>query len=495
MSGGRVVTNEDLRAAISALLAVPEMSALRGDLEEAAAEVEAREEETPQAIAGHLPPRAEHAIRVHLAGYLDAPQPPEEAEAVPEDRPDDTSGLAAVSGPTAMPSREEVRAVLAALTEPAPRADVGAAEGGEPELPDTTTFLFLADPQVSRAEKPKDNDNPRVKTMDQMNRILNDIGWEPWPSGYGLDPAIEGTLIGKPKATFFGGDLCQTGGDYNFADQAGSIPAHYNGGFELEMVRRLFDADYKSDGLTKLDAGPVYFGLGNHDLQSQYHPAVGWFKDCFRWSTPTDYWRWQMWNFICQKHRGVFTNCIFKWSTSPTSKPTAIDAKEATSNEVFYWQDRSLNYVVDLGPVDVYQLHRFGGDAEYGHAPGTTWLTDQLKKRGATRPVIVVQHYDFSTFSIPAWWTDKQCDDLLELLEPYNVVAFLMGHHHSALSTIPLQRAYPSSTKVADEFRPGSAGVHGNFALVRVSPSSLDVLQGSGAGKTVQWINGYHKTW
>lgn len=155
-----------------------------------------------------------------------------------------------------------------------------------------------------------------------------------------------------------------------------------------------------------------------------------------------------MWNFICQKHRGVFTNCVFQWATQPTSTPTFIDATRATSNEVFYWTEHSFNYLVDLGPVDVYQLHVYGGDTEHGRASGMQFLKDNLRSGGPLRPVIVVQHYDFGSFSIPAWWTETQRDALLNVLEPYNVIAFLMGHEHNRLHQVPSRQSYPApSTK------------------------------------------------
>jgi hypothetical protein len=382
---------------------------------------------------------------------------------------------------------------------PAPRAasDVGRSEALAPDASATeTTFLFLADPQISRAQE-KDRNNPRVKMCNELNQVLNGIGSEVWPTGFGLDPSIEGQPIGPSRAVFFGGDMCQTGGDYNWADQYLGIPCLYIGGFELLWDRYLFDPWIIDNGLTKLNAGPVYFGLGNHDVQSDYTPGVGWLKGCAPWrfSEANDYWRWQMACFICKKHRGVFEFCVWPGKFGPSAAPTAMDALDGEKIDVFDWYKKSLSYRVDLGPVDVYQLHVYGGDTEHGWASDLDWLRGQLAQSAVTRPVIVVQHYDFTPFSIPEWWSEAQRDTLLTVLEPYNVIAFLMGHCHDQLESIPFEQPYPNSTKVADEYRPGSAGEFGYFAVVRVTANSLNIMQGCGAGAELVWNNGHHNSW
>ena len=489
MSNKKMTKNRILKALI-AMRNINALSTLHDALIQAEKDIQNASAESICKIDELVEPKVYRALKLYFAGYFDKPVRSTSRDNGPSAKPDDTSGLTDLGSPTCLPSDDEISDALLDNSSYQPMA------GTE------TTFLFLADPQVSRAQHPKDNNNPRVKMMDGMNKVLNRISSQTWPTGFGLDPTIVGTAIKKPEATFFGGDLCQTGGDYNFLDQFASEPADYRGGFELEMIRRLFDngpwglsKEYPSEGLTKLNAGRVFYGLGNHDVQSEYHPDVGWFQGCLRWSTPTDYWRWQMWNFICQKHRGVFTNCIFNWASTPTAAPTSMDAMAPYHNEVNYWTKRSLDYMVDLGPVDVYQLHVFGGDTQHGRASGMHFLRKTLAKRGTTRPVIIVQHYDFSSFSIPGWWTTTQRDALLTELEPYNVVAFLMGHDHSALTSIPLRQPYPgSSPKVAEEFRPGSAGVHGNFAILHIEGNSFNIMQGSGANGVLTWNQGFSKT-
>lgn len=95
------------------------------------------------------------------------------------------------------------------------------------------------------------------------------------------------------------------------------------------------------------------------------------------------------------------------------------------------YETYSLNYFVNLGPVDVYQMHRYGGDDEYKRESGLSWLKRMLARKGYGRPVIIVQHYLFSPDTITPTWTDEQRDRMLEVLLPYNIVAFFVGHNHA----------------------------------------------------------------
>jgi cytolysin (calcineurin-like family phosphatase) len=349
------------------------------------------------------------------------------------------------------------------------------------------TFLFLADTQANRAAG-RDDTNPRVVMCSQLNQALNALAAQNWPTGYGL--TCEGQPIAPVGGLFFGGDICQTGGDYNWKDQMYYPPPKFDGGWELMIERHLYQRGFEgrdwSSSATRTDYAPAYFGLGNHDIQTEYHPVVGWFTGRWGWASPDDYWRFQMWNFICQMHTGV-------WLGDPVNGVLPVypvDDIDANGHGDFWWQDRSFNYRVDLGPADVYQMHRYGGDGDYGRADGLAWLKDRLDEGGPTRPVIIVQHYPFSDWSavIPHWTLDQR-DALLQLLEPYNVIALLTGHIHDA-AAFNQKVSRNGSTRVFSEFRPGSAGDHGWFALIRVSDTTMDVMFGDGSSGSVVWCKG-----
>jgi hypothetical protein len=149
-----------------------------------------------------------------------------------------------------------------------------------------------------------------------------------------------------------------------------------------------------------------------------------------------------------------------------------------------------MNYFVDLGPVDVYQLHRYGGDADWGRETGLDWLKRNLALRGYKRPVIIVQHFLFSDWyemdtedSPSGVWTLAKLNHLYEILLPYNVLAVCVGHKHypqgnlpnmvpvgwDAKERAPFSRPWPNERKTLPssyvkrklaEIRPGAALDH-----------------------------------
>lgn len=379
----------------------------------------------------------------------------------------------------------DVAALIAMAALPdddAPRAATGipAATGEEaPQVTSTarsvTTFLFLADPQVSQAQK---SESPnRIDRLSTLNRALAGLSELTWPTGQPLRPlSCAGLPIGPIDAIVFGGDMCQTGGSYDLWDQFFRNPTSYRGGYELQAIRRLFQPGFVGGidfEVTTTNHTPCYFGLGNHDTQDDYTPPFIW-NSLNPGSTPTDYWRDQMWNFICQMHAGVVWHKV--WAR-PAYPVTSIDADGKGG---FNWHEHSFNYKVDLGPVDVYQVHRWGGDDAYGRPDGLDWLKRELDRRGPHRPVIIAQHDPFIlTDPISPSWTEAQRDKFLEFLAPYNVIALLTGHIHSG-SDFGQPTTIPSTQGTFREFRPGSSCDDGRFALIRVGPTALDVIFGCG---------------
>ncbi|WP_432981440.1 metallophosphoesterase [Dactylosporangium sp. CA-233914] len=465
---------EAVTRALDALLAEPAVAEFHDALAAARAELDrhAAPDDVPALQSGVL----WRLVCLQGAGYLDR---------TPRD---DESGAS-------LPS-------VAELVELARREPPRPAPAGGDALPVPTvamatstksaaTFIFLADPQPSRTEDPKE----RPDRLSRLNEALNALNTLNWPAGMQL--TCEGQVITAVDGIFFGGDLCQDGGDYSFADQFAGSPTSFKGGWELQDLRKLYQPPFDgplADPLTPTNKQPSYFGLGNHDIQGNYNPdnpgtsqdlpnkgtAIwNWWR--FWQGNPKDFWRDQMWNFICQMHSGVRSGGDYAAAAFPV---TDIDAD---GDGGFKWREHSFNYRVDLGPVDVYQMHRYGGDSEWGRPDGLEWLRTQLERGGPHRPVIIVQHYPFLwTGDRSPIWTTAQRDDFLRMLAPYNVIALLVGHIHDGYS-FAQPVTIPGTGKVLREFRPGAAGDYGAFALLRVTPSTLDVVFGNGDTGSVVW--------
>jgi cytolysin (calcineurin-like family phosphatase) len=208
-----------------------------------------------------------------------------------------------------------------------------------------------------------------------------------------------------------------------------------------------------------------------------------------------------------------------RWSVPFSYIDTRYDAENWGTYE---YKDYSLNYFVDLGPVDVYQLHRYGGDPDYGRRSGIEWLKRTLARRGYTRPVIIVQHFkleggtdDGLTNPTPGYdwtllYTYEQRNHLLEVLLPYNVIAFGVGHWHDASVPFQMMPRFKNrkgtmdsdwKERVVPQFQPGAA-MSGNLGVVRVEKSTdqkggervtLNYVQGNGLynDKYISWGYGY----
>ncbi|KAI0055626.1 hypothetical protein BV25DRAFT_1833000 [Artomyces pyxidatus] len=366
---------------------------------------------------------------------------------------------------------------------------------GDPAGP--VTFIFLADPQQTRTDTDP-SEGFRRKGCSDLNVALNTLDSLKWPTDNHFPISCAGQPIGKVDAVFVGGDLCQTGGDYYAEDQLLHYPSTYVGGLrELAKVRALYQKGFDvNEDVTPLKYDPKFFGLGDHDIQTEDTPAVGWNKARFPgdFSEPHNYWRYQMWNFITQMHSGYDHTPLF-----PHTRPVyGIEGNNFDTEQEkgsYSWQDYSLNYVVNLGPVDVIQLHRYGGDSEGGRRSGVNWLKQRLDERGHTRPIIIMQHYMFSDViedgsGVTPNWYKSQRDDLLDILSPYNIIGFFVGNN-LGVGRLPYQVHVPTKnpTRTVPEFRPGSAWMQ-NFALVRVTPSTMDVVYGFAQDKKVVFANG-----
>ncbi|KAI0056740.1 hypothetical protein BV25DRAFT_1920771 [Artomyces pyxidatus] len=106
-----------------------------------------------------------------------------------------------------------------------------------------------------------------------------------------------------------------------------------------------------------------------------------------------------------------------------------------------------------------------------------------------------MQHYMFSDVledgsGITPNWHRNQRDELLDILSPYNIVGFFVGNNINP-GRLPYQIHVPAKkpTRTVPEFRPGCAWGQ-NFALVRVTASTMDVVYGVARDKKVVFIEG-----
>ncbi len=467
---------------LAALLANPALAEFHAQIREF--EVELRADPEPLHTIMQREGPVDLLVQLQLAGYLDEEQQLQQlpAPAIVEDYslfpPSPERELELSRLPDLATRLETIREIIQAKA-------VG--KGSAQDRQNVTTFIFLHDPQPSRVDGQND-ENPRIKALSQLNSCLNGLEGTKWPTGFHLH--CEGQTVGPIAGIFFAGDLSQAGGDYDWIDQFIHEPPSFKGGWEVAMTRYLFQKDfsYRSSAV-KTRYANAYFGLGNHDIQTEYAPKVGWWwrwAGCNSWqafSEPADYNRYQMWNFICQAHTGVWGR---KTHVTPV---TAIDGTGDAS--AYCWKSHSLNYCVNLGPVDVFQMHVYGGDSENGREDGIAWLKNQLAQRDISRPIIIVQHYAFDSVSDKQPnWTRAQRDAFLRILEPYNVIALLTGHVHNP-GNFPDGIQIPNSTKYFMQFRPGMCSDFGGFALARVSDSSFDILQGSTKTGAITWVKGY----
>ncbi|KAK5651798.1 hypothetical protein OQA88_11665 [Cercophora sp. LCS_1] len=295
------------------------------------------------------------------------------------------------------------------------------------------TSILLADPQTDWTGRAND-----VGNLDTLNRCLNQISAVDYVTTPDINITCTG-LVGKPDAVFFAGDLTKWGGHVNLREAIlmESSAAEVQGGDLLQDFRSLYDPAWAGNKVKQLNAsGPLYFGLGNHDLGYFDNSILSWPDFNGTGSTDYhDYYRHQMWNFINQMHVGyhrtLFSNPRAKYFAVDPRFPVPPDNIDADPAGTFYFQNYSFSYMIDLGPIDVYQLHLFGGDSYNHRKSGLDSLKHKLASRGYTRPVFIVQHIPMT---IPGtdYWDDAARDHLLEILRPYNVVGFGVGHWHGA---------------------------------------------------------------
>lgn len=135
--------------------------------------------------------------------------------------------------------------------------------------------------------------------------------------------------------------------------------------------------------------------------------------------------------------------------------------------EIVSLHEGSRSYSWNVGDVHFIQAHRYSGDSEYGET-NWTWLEDDLKKYASDgNPVVYIQHYGFDEWAL-TWWTEDDRKRLFDLLEQYNLAAFLVGHTHEAsIQTYRGHEIYQVNNAWPDE------DGNGSFAVVRIQGNKV----------------------
>lgn len=188
---------------------------------------------------------------------------------------------------------------------------------------------------------------------------------------------------------------------------------------------------------------PVFVGLGNHDLDPQH---VGENADAYRQN---------MLAYVAERHQG------------PDAPVPVTNFDSATYNYSWDWQN-----------VHFIQTHRFAGNTENGHINSLNWLRDDLKKYASDgKPVVIIQHYGFDSWS-GEWWNDNKKNDLLTTIKEYNIIGIFVGHNHVAenfkwngIDIFQVNNAWPDSD--------GS----GSFLICKITDQNMDAV-------TCRWKDG-----
>ena len=235
------------------------------------------------------------------------------------------------------------------------------------------------------------------KNTFQIN-AMNAFPGNAWREGMPSD----GQPVAAPRGVLIAGDLTQNGKD-------GRWEFFVKG--EDQIGR--FISDYGLTGQDGLLHYPVYEGYGNHDFEPD-EP-----DDAHLWN-----WRWY-------------------YGNDPT--PSVDSVSERNANRVGLTQaasGKAGHYSWDWDRVHFVNLNLFPGD-EPSDDGATSRIRDprgaliflkndlQTHVGNSQRPVIIMCHYGFDSFSREArWWQDSQRELFQEAIEGYNLIAYIHGHVH-----------------------------------------------------------------
>lgn len=199
----------------------------------------------------------------------------------------------------------------------------------------------------------------------------------------------------------------------------------------LEMYRRRYESGEGDKSLHY----PVYPGFGNHDIDPISQDSIA-------------------------NLAGRTFNLHYLDSVLQT---------KLQKGEIAGLHAPSRSYSWNVGKVHFVQAQRFSGDTVLGE-PNWKWLKEDLKQYASEgNPVVYIQHYGVDDWAIK-WWPQAARDTLFDILDQYNVAAFLVGHTHEP--SVQHYRGYPIYQ--VNNAWPDEDG-NGSFAVLKIKGNAVAI--------------------
>ena len=244
-----------------------------------------------------------------------------------------------------------------------------------------------------------------------------------WPANIGMPSPLPS--IHEPLGVVLAGDLGTN-----------------KGAEELGAFRMLWEHGTMQDSI----AYPIYAGLGNHDLGDP-----------------------RMFDYVGNRMCGV--------RMDPVTHNYSWDWNKLHVVQLNTWLGD-----INLGGLTPNQV-LVGFDPVKWRQNAAAWLQQDLEQnaRQSGRPVLIVQHYPFS--SLGDGWTADNYQLFWDTIKPYNIVGVVAGHTHSLSIQRPEMYSLDSKDnfgvpKLIDNFVDGSAGksVHDSVKGVPPGPGRGDIM-------------------
>lgn len=137
--------------------------------------------------------------------------------------------------------------------------------------------------------------------------------------------------------------------------------------------------------------------------------------------------------------------------------------------EILNLHPSSRSYSWNTQDVHFVQAQRYSGDTGYCES-NLEWLAEDLKKYASSgNPVVYIQHYGVDPWAIN-WWPQSARDSLFDILNQYNIAAFLVGHTHEP--SVEYYRGYPIYQ--VNNAWPDKDG-NGSFAILRLKGDDVSI--------------------
>ena len=228
-------------------------------------------------------------------------------------------------------------------------------------------------------------------------------------------PGIAGETVRKLDGVIIAGDM--------FDKARPDILAHYRSRYEMGPGEKTIHY-------------PVYPGFGNHDID----PAVS------------------------DKEADNLKGRAFSLHYLDSILNDKLE-----KGEILNLHPSSRSYSWSIQDVHFVQAQRFSGDTAYCES-NLDWLADDLKRYASEgNPVVYIQHYGVDPWAIK-WWPQDARNRLFDILDNYNVAAFLVGHTHEP--SLQHYRGYPIYQ--VNNAWPDEDG-NGSFAVVRLKGDAVSV--------------------